>query len=57
MSSLNIFQQFVNMEIVKSKLELPNPINAALDYCEYLIRIDFNLSDKNIYATKKNRKN
>lgn len=57
MSSLNIFQQFVNMEIVKSKMELPNPINAALDYCEYLIRIDFNLSDKNIYVTKKNRKN
>jgi hypothetical protein len=57
MSSLNVYQQFVDMELVKSKMQLPNPITAALDYCEYLIRMDFNLGDKNTYVDKKNRKN
>lgn len=57
MSSLNVFQGFVDMETIRAKLDFPNPISAILDYCEYSIRMDFNLSEKHNYLSKKSRKN
>lgn len=32
MSSLNVFQQFVEQEVLRGKMELTNPITAILDY-------------------------
>jgi hypothetical protein len=32
MSSLNIFQQFVQQEALRAKMELTNPLTAILDY-------------------------
>ena len=55
MSSLNIFQQFVDKEVMRDKMELTNPMTAILDYLEYLIRTEFNINDK-AHLLKKNRK-
>lgn len=56
MSSMNLFQEFVAMETERAKMQLPNPISAILDYSEYSIHMDFNLSEKSNYLSKKSRK-
>jgi hypothetical protein len=55
MSSLNVFQVFLNEEVNRDKMDLTKPLTAVLDYLEYLIRVEFNVNDKS-HILKKNRK-
>lgn len=56
MSNLDIYQQFVDTEDLRTKMELPPPVTAVLDYSEYAVRMAFNLSEKHNYLLKKSRK-
>lgn len=51
-SQLNLFQNFIEKEELRTKVPISGETEAILDYCEYTIHSEYDKKSKTRYAFK-----
>lgn len=55
-SQLDSISTFMQHSDMRKLLHVPNELDATLDYCEYLIRVEINKNDHDKFKHKKRKK-